>query len=444
MKPKSRKYFLSHIPAAGIIGVSLLLLAGCGLTPAERYAGAGGNRPSAEDTGQAVSPQATPSMSPVRPATVAPSPTPGITPSRSPAPPVIGPSLYPAGVNPLTGLPVDDLDSLRLAPILVSVTNFPPSARPQAGLSVAAHIWETSIGQGMTRFLAVYYGDYQDEFESLSGSAALQNPYQFIIGPVRSGRIGFEEIKGMYPSARLLIRYASPEVIGRLSNWGLVTASNFEDINSAGITLEELRALPLPRVDPEEEGGLAFSEQEPTRGSPALELDIFYNIYNRVRWQYSGEVGKYLRFQDPSDGSEVLNPVLDRLTAEQLGFENVIVLWAYHRFENIQGTILELGLMYMPDGYGLLYRDGRVQQIHWSTRSGRLSIHDEEGDPISLKPGRTFFEVVSNLSTWDADTNFIRFYSPPVPTATATITPTPTATLTPEPVDAASGPASDP
>jgi hypothetical protein len=444
MKPNSSNRFLSHVTIAGMIGVSLLLLAGCSPPSGDTYPGAGSNPPNAGATAQAMTPLATPSNSASKPATAAPSPTPGITPSRSPAPSVIGPSRYPPGVNPLTGLPVDDLDNLSLAPILVSVTNFPPSARPQAGLSIAAHVWETSIGQGMTRFLAVYYGDYQDEFEKLSGSDALQNPYDFIIGPVRSGRIGFEEIKGMYPSARLLIRYASPEVIGRLSNWGLVTASNFEDINSAGITLEELRSLPLPRVDPGEEGGLAFSEQVPIRASSALELDIFYNIYNRVRWQYSSELGQYLRFQDPSDGSEELNPVLDRLTAEQIGFENVIVLWAYHRFENIQGTILELGLMYMPDGFGLLYRDGRVQQIHWSTRSGRLSIHDEDGDPLPLKPGRTFFEVVSNLSTWDADTGFIRFYSPPVPTATATMTPTPTATWTPEPAEDTPDPAVNP
>jgi hypothetical protein len=338
-----------------------------------------------------------------------------------------------AGVNPLTGVAVADPESLKYAPILVSVTNFPPSARPQAGLSLAAHVWETSIGQGMTRFLAVYYGDYRESFEELASAAALENPYNFVIGPVRSGRVGFEEIKSMYPSARLLIRFASPEVIERLSNWLLVTASNFEDINSAGVSLEELEALPIPIVEPGQEGGLSFDPVPPHEAPPADELLIFYNIYNRVRWQYSMERGQYLRYQDASDGSEELHPSLERLTGEQLGFENIVVLWAYHRFENIQGTILDLGLQYMPDGYGLLYRDGRVQQIHWSTLGGRLSIHDESGIPIPLKPGRTFFEVVSNLSTWDEQASYIRFYSPAIPTPTATQTPTPTVTWTPEP-----------
>ena len=344
-----------------------------------------------------------------------------------------GPESYPAGINPLTGLMTKDPESLNLVPILVSVTNFPPSARPQAGLSLASHVWETSIGQGMTRFLAVYYGDYVDDFRDLAGNSSLDNPYDFVVGPVRSGRIGFEEIKGMYPSGRLLIRYASAEVIGRLTNWELVTASNFEDINSAGLSFDELETLPVPTAENNREGGLAFDSRVPQGGSPAGSVQIFYNIYNRVRWDYSGSRGQYLRFQDASDGTEDLHPVLDRLTGEQLGFENVVVLWAYHRYENIQGTILELGLMYMPDGFGLLYRDGVVQQIHWSTLDERLSLHDDEGNAISLKPGRTFFEVVSNLTTWDEQESYIRFYSPAIPTATATATPTSTVTLTVEP-----------
>jgi hypothetical protein len=353
--------------------------------------------------------------------------------TSSPTPSLIGPLEYPAGINPLTGLEMKSGESLNKAPILVSVTNFPPSARPQAGLSLASHVWETSIGQGMTRFLAVYYGDYVDSFRDLADASALANPYDFVIGPVRSGRIGFEEIKGMYPSGRLLIRYASPEVIGRLSNWELVTASNVEDINSAGISFQELQSLSIPAIDPDKEGGLAFDSRHPQGASPAQSLQILFNIYNRVRWDYSIQRGQYLRFQDASDGTEDLHPVLDRLTGEQLGFENVVVLWSYHRFENIQGTILELGLMYMPDGFGLLFRDGVVQPIRWSTLDGRLSLHDENGQPVPLKPGQTFFEVVSNLSTWDEQKSYVRFYSPAIPTATATTTPTATVTLTPEP-----------
>ena len=63
-------------------------------------------------------------------------------------------------LNPLTGLPVEDPENLLLPPALVSVTNFPVSARPQAGLSFSPIVFELFIGEGMTRYLALFYGDY--------------------------------------------------------------------------------------------------------------------------------------------------------------------------------------------------------------------------------------------------------------------------------------------
>ena len=70
------------------------------------------------------------------------------------------PTEEPSVVNPLTGLPVENPENLLLPPALVSVTNFPPSARPQAGLSFSPMVFELFIGEGMTRYLALFYGDY--------------------------------------------------------------------------------------------------------------------------------------------------------------------------------------------------------------------------------------------------------------------------------------------
>src|SRR5574340_849271 len=85
------------------------------------------------------------------------------TPTPPPAAPAgqLGPNQddFPAGVNPLTGLPVADPASLTLPAVLVSLSNFPPSVRPQTGLSYAPQVYEIYITEGMTRFLAVFYGD---------------------------------------------------------------------------------------------------------------------------------------------------------------------------------------------------------------------------------------------------------------------------------------------
>ena len=85
-----------------------------------------------------------------------PTPTPAATQTQQ-----LGPNLdqFPAGVNPLTGLPVANPDTLELPAVLVSLANFPPSARPLTGLSFAPQVYEIYITEGMTRFLTVFYGD---------------------------------------------------------------------------------------------------------------------------------------------------------------------------------------------------------------------------------------------------------------------------------------------
>lgn len=113
--------------------------------------------------------------------------------------------------------------------------------------------------------------------------------------------------------------------------------------------------------------------------------------------------------------------------------ENLVVIYARHRFENLAGTILEIELAFIEKGNGFLFRDGRRYPIHWGTTGGRLRIEDGDGNPVPLKPGRTYFQVVSYQTTWDEQANLLRFHSPPLPTLTPTPTFTRTPTTTPTP-----------
>ena len=155
-------------------------------------------------------------------------------------------------INPMTGLPVEDPDVLQRRPLLVSISNFPPTARPQAGLSFASHVYSTFIGFGMNRYVAVFYGDYAEHLqEILSNRLAEGNDDDFAIGPVRSGRVAFEDIKNQYPHALLITAGASPEVLSQLSNQVSVFGSNDESVNSTGVGAGALgqRASGYP-VDP--------------------------------------------------------------------------------------------------------------------------------------------------------------------------------------------------
>ena len=99
----------------------------------------------------------------------------------APGPDTFGPDLanFPAGYNPLTGLPVSDPENLDLPAVLISITNFPASARPQAGPSFAPYIYEMYISEGMTRFLTIFYGDYPEAQIPITGECPIRTK-QFI------------------------------------------------------------------------------------------------------------------------------------------------------------------------------------------------------------------------------------------------------------------------
>jgi Protein of unknown function (DUF3048) C-terminal domain/Protein of unknown function (DUF3048) N-terminal domain len=356
-----------------------------------------------------------------------PSPSPSV--SATSLPPVIGPG-YSPGYNPLTGLPANDPATLTQAPLMVSVTNFPITARPQSGLSLASIIWEVSIGQGMSRFLAVFYGDYLSQLDEILKNKPTGNPYGYVIAPIRSGRVVYEDIKVLFPDATLITRGASPEVAPRLTNWKKVFAVNPKDVNSAGLALDDLRGLPVQPVNPSDYASLMFTAQVPSGGEPAPRLDILYNHLDRVGWEYSPGQGAYLRSQDQMDDTGILVPAIDRLTGQQLAFENVLILFADHHFENVTGTIIRVDLLKGENKSGWLFRDGWQFPVLWSTQGGNLSIRDEKGQAIALKPGKTFIELVSLQSTWDNEQKLLRFHSPFLPTLTPSMTYTPTRTMT--------------
>jgi hypothetical protein len=103
-----------------------------------------------------------------------PTSTPFVTPQPRLTPLPSGPELeqFAAGVSPLTGLPVQDAALLDLPAVLVSISNMPPTARPQAGLSFAPFIYELFIGEGTTRFMSVFYGTLPRRVDNTSGGCA--------------------------------------------------------------------------------------------------------------------------------------------------------------------------------------------------------------------------------------------------------------------------------
>ena len=353
----------------------------------------------------------------------------GATPPATPTPASsgsqpLGPDQFPSGVNSLTGLPVTDPHLLSLPPALISVTNFPVSARPQAGLSFASYVFELFIGKGMTRYLALFYGEYPRELPASDGSSALQAD-QAAIGPIRSGRLPYQSLRTLY-NGFLVMASASSEVRSQLSNSTNIFGSDNDNINSALIDVTRLESIAEANVTgkPQNLTGNLFNAAPPVGGQAAPSLWVFYNFYNQIMWEYDTASGAYLRSQDKADGSGNFYPSTDRLTGEQLAFENVIVFAVEHKPLNGDGTLIDLNLLYTRDK-AYLFRDGKVFPIFWSTLNGDyekktgqmrpVRFEDAQGNPFPLKPGNTWVEIVDLSTTlteqqpghWKA-----RFYAP--------------------------------
>ncbi len=85
---------------------------------------------------------------------------------------------FPKGYNPLSGEAVEDPSLLRVPAMLISVSHFPPVARPQAGLSFAPWIFEFYITEGATRFLSVFHGAYpKPEIPVIGGCEIRKEPF---------------------------------------------------------------------------------------------------------------------------------------------------------------------------------------------------------------------------------------------------------------------------
>jgi hypothetical protein len=471
---------------------------------------------------------------------------------------------FPAGVNPLTGLEVADPDLLSYPAVLVSISNMPVTARPQAGPAFAPWVFEFYIGEGTTRFMGVFYGDHlrevpninggcsvreeifrpqgdwignrvwldengngrQDAWEMgvggvcvrlLNGSSrevlyeattdsngyfAFENPnvdsiiqmikpdsYQFTtqdigdddrdsdvdstgetkifkvdgtasfwdaglvlnekpiatsspvvtgtppnwyfpfepyVGPVRSGRLTYNQIGGMFPNSCLVYASAAFDIGERLDACEIIFGVDRTTPNSALLTLTRLRELAKESLNPRQPvnySGNVFSDSIPEGGRTAKLIDVFYHSFTQSGWQYDPISQTYLRWTDKADQTGELFPATDRLTDRQMAFENVIVLFAEH--ERFRHNQLEIMLGAGQKGLAYLFRDGQVFRIQWSTlnrawekETGLLRpiyFVDSQNNPVPLHPGRTWIHLVTPFSGVSDQGNgkwFVQFVQP--------------------------------
>lgn len=378
----------------GLILIALVLLSGCG-TP----------EPVATPT-----PTRTPAPQVAATATLAPLPTATLslataTPTTAPTTAAVVVTPLPPDVNPFTGLKMESAAVLDRIPIAIKVSNS-PEVRPQSGLGSADLVFEHFAEGGITRFTAVFYGNEPEQ-----------------VGSVRSGRLIDLEIPAM-TGALFGYSGSSAGVKERIRNSDLfperiaapdfgVGTPYFYRVPQEGKAFEHtlftnptvLRQLADERginERPDFPRLMAFSDVAPEGGEPVdyFELNYLANVCT-AEWTYDAASGRWLRAT-----AEVVH--VDALTGEQLAFANVVVVYANH----IETDILEdtwggghqsIQVQIWGTGPVLVFRDGKMVNGYWE-RTGRndiLTFWYSEGEPIPLKPGNTWFQMVPLDTTTD-------------------------------------------
>ena len=345
-----------------------------------------------------------------------------------------GPNSYPTYINPLTGLVVADPDILNNRPVAIKVTNYPRYVRPQAGLSKADIVYEYYMEHGIARFIGIFYGQEAEK-----------------VGPVRSGRLFDEHIFRMYDSF-FVYGYADVRVIEYFEALEkeiiqrFVLENDLDKSRTCGVDLPSRLCR-----DRELEGyntmfanttavqrffelnydnntrpnlhGMYFSDHVTPSVNPATIVKLRYSpsIYNY--WEYDPKSGMYLRWQETQGNSdltiETYLPHYDDLTGERLSASNVVFLVVDHKFYAYTEGSEILGINLNGTGRALVFRDGFYYPAQWvrPEEGGVLQLFTLEGKPFPLRPGQTWFEVVSQYTELDRQGSTWRFHFqlPPVP-----------------------------
>lgn len=341
------------------------------------------------------------------------------TPSQTPAsPPQSDPDEQiqaaqvntPSPINPLTGLAVVDASKLERRPIAIKISNYPRSVRPQCGLSLADIVYEYYLEQNVTRFMAIFYGNDAEK-----------------VGPVRSGRFFDEHIFRMY-QAFYVFGSADDRVMDYFLTLEKSIINHFvmEQPEDRKQTCQEGISVPLCRDRSihswnnlfvntialmqrvEEKGidntrpdlsGMVFDQPVMPGGKPAGSIDLDYSVFMYALWVYDESQGHYLRFDDAQDNlrsaGKVYAPLLDQLTNQVVVADNVVVLFVPHEHYLQSSSTEIIQIQLVGSGQAYLFRDGFFYPARWvRPETGVLVLATKEGEPLPLKPGITFFEVM--------------------------------------------------
>jgi hypothetical protein len=316
----------------------------------------------------------------------------------------IGPSFAP-NVDPLTGLPVADINLLERRPMAIKVSNFPPDLRPHSGMSFADMVFHYYTEEGMTRFLALYLGTDSPSTGPIRSArmvdAQLSVLYQAIFGFVGGDPTIEQEIYARLANRAVTENPATCPAICRGPNGDV----NSVFANTKALTeYAKAHGIPGGRQNLD---GMVFDPIIPAGGLNLMTLQVEYNFQNRSEWRYDPASGRNKRFIETWDENGVvlqgnapkLIPLTDKVNGQTISAANTVVLFAMY-WPLPGNEKYEVEFWAKKKGRALLFRDGQLYDGFWQVEKpdAPLVFRDAQGKPMAFKPGNSWFEIVGEQS----------------------------------------------
>lgn len=303
----------------------------------------------------------------------------------------------------LTGLPKDENypEGKRITAVMV---NNIAQSRPTRGLSEAKIVYEIKVEGGITRFMA-YYEDYET-MPTVGGIRSARDQFFQLLLPSWGFYIHDGPGDGNHPVNIMMKQNDYNEFdlqpnygVGfRLTRPGMPTEyTEYTDAEHATKGVEKKGAdnyrsygSPIFNFTP------YTMEARVPEGGTTDEIAIIHSSGYRTLFEYNTSTDKYMMSQFNSAKGGV-KPAIDENNNEQLGFTNVVVLFAPMTLYSNSPLVK---VDYNQGGGGFFFGRGGWEPLIW--RKGapnqplRLYSIDGNEDPIFLNPGTTYIAVVDD------------------------------------------------
>ena len=291
-----------------------------------------------------------------------------------------------AGACPLTGLEPTDNRLLRRPAMALKVDNA-PEARPQPALDRADLVFEEPVEYHLTRLVPIFH---------CQGAAR--------VGPVRGGRLVDVPLLQQLRSTVIMV-HAGGITATRAAiadapfffDLDVLLGSNRGTYRDPGrfpphdlfTSANQLRQIHRVRGRPPQPM-FTYSTEEPGSARPGSRVHIPYDDVTDVGWRYDRARHVYLRYYGSARATSSGKPI----TAANVIVQRVKLV-ASRYVEDIGGAH-EWNVHLVGSGTSTVFRDGHAVPGRWIREDGSLATRfvDQDGRLISMRPGRTWWEIV--------------------------------------------------